>query len=115
MIKAEQNVVEVSLSFPSHSRRAQYLCPSDSRVIVALGDMYEQQGNIESAKMCFWRAYCVGDVEGTALFSLARCYEKSGNDCEAAAAYTQFIRQCESRGVSCRSSLSPTLILTQCR
>lgn len=66
--------------------------------------MYEQQNNIECAKMCFWRAYCVGDVEGTALFSLARCYEKSGNDCEAAAAYTQFIRQCEARGVSCLSS-----------
>ncbi|VDN97566.1 unnamed protein product [Rodentolepis nana] len=85
--------------------RAQYLCPSDSRVIVALGDMYEQQNNVECAKMCFWRAYCVGDVEGTALFSLARCYEKSGNDCEAAAAYTQFIRQCEARGVSNESDL----------
>nr|CDS32187.1 cell division cycle protein 23 [Hymenolepis microstoma] len=94
---------------PQHAlyyyKRAQYLCPSDSRVIVALGDMYEQQNNIECAKMCFWRAYCVGDVEGTALFSLARCYERSGNDCEAAAAYTQFIRQCESRGVSNETDL----------
>ena len=66
---------------------------------MALGDMYEKLGNLEAAKKCFWRAYCVGDMEGSALAALARCFEKSGEACEAAAAHTQFIRQCETRGV----------------
>ncbi|VDM30353.1 unnamed protein product [Hydatigera taeniaeformis] len=94
---------------PEHAlyyyKRAQYLCPTDSRVIVALGDMYEKLGNVQAAKKCFWRAYCVGDMEGSALAALARCFEKSGESCEAAAAHTQFIRQCETRGVSNEADL----------
>ncbi|KAL5107719.1 hypothetical protein TcWFU_005010 [Taenia crassiceps] len=94
---------------PEHAlyyyKRAQYLCPTDSRVIVALGDMYEKLGNVQAAKKCFWRAYCVGDMEGSALAALARCFEKAGESCEAAAAHTQFIKQCETRGVSNEADL----------
>ncbi|VDL89651.1 unnamed protein product [Schistocephalus solidus] len=85
--------------------RAQYLCHTDSRIIVALGEMYEALGNLNAAKKCFWRAYSVGDLEGGALNNLARCFAKCGEESETAAAYTQFIHQCNSRGVSNEAEL----------
>lgn len=62
--------------------------------------MYDALGNVKAAKKCFWRAYCVGDVEGGALNNLAHCFDKAGEESEAAAAYTQFIQQCNRLGVS---------------
>ena len=39
---------------------------------------------------CFWKAHCVGDIEGgIALMKLARLYEKTNEPDQAAAAYTQ--------------------------
>ncbi|KAL7058557.1 hypothetical protein AAHC03_013746 [Spirometra sp. Aus1] len=94
---------------PEHAlyyyKRAQYLCHTDSRIIVALGEMYEALGNLNAAKKCFWRAYSVGDLEGGALNNLARCFAKCGEESETAAAYTQFIHQCNSRGVSNEAEL----------
>ena len=39
---------------------------------------------------CFWKAHCVGDIEGgIALMKLAQLYEKEDEQDQAAAAYTQ--------------------------
>jgi anaphase-promoting complex subunit 8 len=42
---------------------------------------------------CFWKAHCVGDIEGgIALLKLARLYERTNEADQAAAAYTQYIQ-----------------------
>ncbi len=39
---------------------------------------------------CYWKAHCVGDIEGgIALSKLAKLYEKTNEADQAAAAYTQ--------------------------
>lgn len=75
--------------------------PTDSRLIVALGEIYGRLKRFDEAKKCYWRAYCVGDIEGEALMRLAICFERCGEDAEAAAAYTEFIKLCQRNGVSC--------------
>ncbi|CAI2734998.1 unnamed protein product [Schistosoma spindalis] len=92
------------LNLPSFSlyyyREAQYLMPTDSRLIVALGEIYGRLKRFDEAKKCYWRAYCVGDIEGEALMRLAICFERCGEDAEAAAAYTEFIKLCQRNGVN---------------
>ncbi|VDQ01594.1 unnamed protein product [Trichobilharzia regenti] len=88
------------LFFIYSSREAQYLVPTDSRLIVALGEIYEKLNRLDEAKKCYWRAYCVGDIEGGALIRLAACFEKCCEDAEAAAAYTEFIKLGHRYGVS---------------
>ena len=46
--------------------------PNDSRMLVALGESYEKLEKIQESKKCYWRAYSVGDIEGTALAKLAK-------------------------------------------
>ncbi len=42
---------------------------------------------------CFWKAHCVGDIEGgIALLKLARLYERTNEADQAAAAYTRYIQ-----------------------
>ena len=41
---------------------------------------------------CFWKAYCVGDIEGgLALLKLAKLYEKTNEVDQAASAYFKVI------------------------
>jgi anaphase-promoting complex subunit 8 len=47
----------------------------------------------QDAMKCFWKAHCVGDIEGgIALLKLARLYERTNEADQAAAAYTQYIQ-----------------------
>ena len=44
---------------------------------------------------CFWKAHCVGDIEGgIALLKLAKLYEQINDEEQAAAAYTQVVNSC---------------------
>ena len=73
-------------------KKAQELRPNDSRMLMALGDSYEKLEKLSDALKCYWKAHCLGDVERTiALFHLARLYEKTNDQDQAAAAYHQFI------------------------
>lgn len=46
--------------------------PDDSRMLVALGEVYLRSGRLSEAQKCFLKAFKVGDVEGTALMLLGR-------------------------------------------
>lgn len=83
-------------------RQAQQLRPHDSRMMVALGEAYEKLDKLTEAKKCFWRAHAVGDVEGMALMRLAKLYEKLSEDDQAAAAYSDYIRDGGARGAADR-------------
>ncbi|KAF8569182.1 hypothetical protein P879_00713 [Paragonimus westermani] len=87
-------------------REAQYLVPTDSRLIVALGEIYERLNRLDEAKKCYWRAHCVGDIEGSALVRLATCFAQCGEVAEAAAAFTEFIKVCEHHGVHSQTELA---------
>ena len=53
----------------------------------------------QDAMKCFWKAHCVGDIEGgIALFQLAKLYEKTGDTEQAASAYHQYIMDTEAQG-----------------
>lgn len=88
-------------------KQAQELRPSDSRMLVALGESYEKLDKIQDAKKCFWKAYCVGDIEGgIALLRLAKLFESSSEPDQAAAAYDQYIKDTEEAGISDRDDQS---------
>jgi len=81
-------------------KQAQELRPSDSRMLVALGESYEKLDKIQDAMKCYWKAHCVGDIEGgIALLKLARLYERTNEVDQAAAAYTQYIQETEGQGI----------------
>jgi anaphase-promoting complex subunit 8 len=46
--------------------------PNDSRYSNALGEVYERTQKLHEAKKCYWRSYCVGDIEGNALAKYAQ-------------------------------------------
>ena len=49
---------------------------------------------------CYWKAHCVGDIEGgIALYQLATLYEKSNDPEQAAAAYYQYIQDSDQQGI----------------
>merc|ERR1719402_544759 len=88
-------------------KQAQELRPSDSRMLVALGESYEKLDKIQDAMKCFWKAHCVGDIEGgIALLRLARLYDRTGDLEQAAAAYNQYIAETEGQGISDRDEQS---------
>jgi anaphase-promoting complex subunit 8 len=81
-------------------KQAQELRPSDSRMLVALGESYERLDKIPDAMKCFWKAHCVGDIEGgIALLKLAKLYEQINDVEQAAAAYSQYIQETERQGI----------------
>lgn len=86
-------------------KQAQQLRPYDSRMMVALGEAYEKLEKLKEAKKCFWKAHAVGDIEGTALIKLAKMYEKLNEERQAAAAYTDFIKDAEARNATDRDDL----------
>lgn len=53
-------------------KQAQQLKPNDSRMIIAVGEIYEKLDKIENALKCYFKACSVGDVEGLALIRLAK-------------------------------------------
>ena len=56
---------------------------------------------------CFWKAHCVGDIEGgIALYQLATMYEKVNDVEQAAAAYNQYILDAERQGITERDQQS---------
>eukprot|EP00096_Caligus_rogercresseyi_P011405 TRINITY_DN4475_c0_g2_i1.p1 TRINITY_DN4475_c0_g2~~TRINITY_DN4475_c0_g2_i1.p1 ORF type:complete len:637 (+),score=174.58 TRINITY_DN4475_c0_g2_i1:32-1942(+) len=82
-------------------KQAQELRPSDSRMLVALGESYEKMGKFQDAMKCFWKAHCVGDIEGgIALYQLAKLYELVKDVDQAAAAYSQYIENTSDQGVA---------------
>ncbi|XP_040581553.1 anaphase-promoting complex subunit 8 isoform X1 [Lepeophtheirus salmonis] len=82
-------------------KQAQELRPSDSRMLVALGESYEKMGKYQDAMKCFWKAHCVGDIEGgIALYQLAKLYELIKDTDQAAAAYSQYIENTTDQGVA---------------
>ena len=88
-------------------KRAQELRPNDSRMLVALGECYEKLDKHSDAMKCYWKAHCVGDIEGgIALFQLARMYEKTGDHDQAANAYNQYIIDTEEAGITERDQQS---------
>jgi len=81
-------------------KQAQELRPSDSRMLVAMGECYEKLDKIQDAMKCFWKAYCVGDIEGgLALLKLAKLYEKTNEVDQAASAYFKFIQETEGQNM----------------
>lgn len=86
-------------------KQAQQLRPYDSRMMVALGEAYEKLDKLKEAKKCFWKAHAVGDIEGTALIKLAKVYDKLNEEMQAAAAYTDYIRDAEARNAMDRDEL----------
>merc|ERR1712020_536356 len=88
-------------------KRAQELRPNDSRMLVALGECYEKLEKHSDAMKCYWKAHCVGDIEGgIALFQLARMYERTGDHEQAANAYNQYIIDTEDAGITERDQQS---------
>lgn len=76
------------MKMPSYSlfyyQEAQKCKPHDSRLLVALGDIYAKLNRIEDAEKCFTGAYLFGDVEGNAVWNLAKLHERNNNEEKAA-------------------------------
>ncbi|RCN46484.1 tetratricopeptide repeat protein [Ancylostoma caninum] len=71
-----------------------HLCkPQDSRMLVALGDVYQKMGRLRNAEKCFISAFKYGDVEGTALWMLAKLYESENQMQRAARSYEEYLRE----------------------
>lgn len=66
------------------------LRPSDSRMLVALGETYEKLDRSEFALKCYQKACNVGDIEGIALMKLGQLYEKLGDMANAVPALLSF-------------------------
>ena len=76
-------------------------------MLVALGESYEKLEKTSDAMKCFWKAHCVGDIEGgIALLRLARLYDKTGDVEQAAAAHSQYIQETEAQGITERDDQS---------
>lgn len=71
-------------------KAAQQLRPYDSRMLVALGETYEKLEKASTALKCYQKAYNVGDIEGVALYNLARLYEKQNQIEKAIPALLRF-------------------------
>ncbi|KJH45215.1 tetratricopeptide repeat protein [Dictyocaulus viviparus] len=71
-----------------------HLCkPHDSRMLVALGDVYQKMGRLRNAEKCFISAFKYGDMEGTALWMLAKLYESENQMQHAARSYEEYLRE----------------------
>ncbi|CAI2349583.1 unnamed protein product [Caenorhabditis sp. 36 PRJEB53466] len=83
------------MKMPAYSlfyyQEAQKAKPHDSRLLVALGEVYSKINRIEDAEQCFTGAYLFGDVEGNALWNLAKLHEKHGDEAKAAQVFEVFL------------------------
>lgn len=55
-----------------YHKRAQLICPDDSRILIAMGEVYEKMNRFGEALRCYKRARNVGDGDSSALSHLAR-------------------------------------------
>ena len=66
---------------------------------MALGESYEKLDKVQDAMKCFWKAYCVGDIEGgIALLRLAKLFDVTNEPDQAAAAYERYIQESDQQG-----------------
>ncbi|GMT37617.1 hypothetical protein PFISCL1PPCAC_28914 [Pristionchus fissidentatus] len=72
-------------------QRAHKAKPQDSRMLVALAEVYQRLSRNVDAEKCLIKAYKVGDMEGTALLHLAKHYENLQLKENAACVYTKYI------------------------
>ncbi|CAD6198243.1 unnamed protein product [Caenorhabditis auriculariae] len=83
------------LKMPSYSlyyyQQAQKCKPHDSRMLVALGEVYSKVNRIYDAEKCFSGAYLFGDIEGGALWQLAKLYENISDDEKAAQTFEVYL------------------------
>uniref|UniRef100_A0A1I7UK08 TPR_REGION domain-containing protein n=1 Tax=Caenorhabditis tropicalis TaxID=1561998 RepID=A0A1I7UK08_9PELO len=83
------------MKMPAYSlfyyQEAQKCKPNDSRLLVALGDVYAKLNRIEDAEKCFTGAYLSGDVEGNALWNLAKLHENNNENHKAAQVFEVFL------------------------
>ncbi|CAI5445279.1 unnamed protein product [Caenorhabditis angaria] len=83
------------MKMPSYSlfyyQQAQKCKPHDSRLLVALGEVYAKLGRLLDAEKCLTGAYLFGDIEGSALWQLAKLHENTGNEEKAAQTYEVYI------------------------
>ncbi|CAP33547.1 Protein CBG15203 [Caenorhabditis briggsae] len=83
------------MKMPAYSlyyyQEAQKCKPHDSRLLVALGEVYAKLQEIEDAEKCFTGAYLFGDVEGNALWNLAKLHEKCTDHYKAAQVFEVFL------------------------
>ncbi|OQV21669.1 putative Cell division cycle protein 23-like protein [Hypsibius exemplaris] len=70
-------------------KRAFENCPSDTRMLLALGDTYQTLNKTSDAEMCYWRAYQV-DADTVVLVRLARMFEKLGKYGRSAELYMKY-------------------------
>lgn len=71
-------------------KMAQQFRPYDSRMLVALGEMYAKLDKNANALKCYQRACNVGDIEGTAMLRLADLYKAMNNIQSAVTAYLSY-------------------------
>ncbi|EFP12467.1 hypothetical protein CRE_29638 [Caenorhabditis remanei] len=83
------------MKMPAYSlyyyQEAQKCKPHDSRLLVALGEVYSKLNRIDDAEKCFTGAYLFGDVEGNALWNLAKLHEKYRDNHRAAQVFEVFL------------------------
>ena len=56
----------------TNKKQAQRLRAFDSRMAMAVGDIYDTLLRYEDAKVCYRTAVAVGDMEGTANYKIAK-------------------------------------------
>ncbi|KAK8728151.1 hypothetical protein OTU49_009140 [Cherax quadricarinatus] len=95
-------------------KQAQKLRPNDSRMLVALGESYEKLEKWEEAKKCFLKAHSVGDIEGIALFRLAKLYTRLGEGERAAVLYERYLQETEDAGLSEDRGLAYQFLASYC-
>ncbi|CAI4230734.1 unnamed protein product [Auanema sp. JU1783] len=72
-------------------QQAHKCSPQDSRILVALGVAYAHIGRSKDAQKCFATAFEYGDVEGNALWHLAKLFEKANQLAKAARVYEEYL------------------------
>ncbi|KAL0271726.1 UNVERIFIED_CONTAM: hypothetical protein PYX00_008721 [Menopon gallinae] len=90
-----------SYRMPSYSlyyyQQAQLLRPNDSRMLIAMGEIFEKLGQNENAIRSYKLARNIGDIESSALIKLAKLMHKLSNLDVAAVLYKEYVSNCETR------------------
>lgn len=77
-------------------KMAQKCRPNDSRVLVALGEMYAKFDKNTNALKCYQRACDVGDIDCIAVLRIADLYNSMNNIASALPAYLSY---CENENI----------------
>lgn len=71
--------------------KAGEVAPDDDQVILALGDLYDKQGNVEEAEKCYLKIMEKNSDDPKSYYTLANFYSKNGNMDSADAMYKKRI------------------------